>query len=87
MEEPGLRLVGSAVVAFAGTMGIVYLLNTQQPRAFVATVTTAIGARPAVQTLGGAGIAPRLMAGIRATRHRYGPRILRVGRTDERAVM
>lgn len=73
MSEPGLRLVGSALIAFAGTMGIFYLLNTQQPMAFVATFTTAIGALPTVQSLAVAVIAALLMAGIQAARRRYGP--------------
>ena len=73
MSEPGLHLVGSAMVAFAGTTGVFYVLHTYQPMAFVAAFTTAIGALPTVQSLIIAVIAVLLMAGIQAVRRRYAP--------------
>lgn len=73
MSEPGLRLVGSALVTFAGTTIIFYVLHTHQPMAFVAGFTTAIGALPTIQSLMVAVTAALLMAGIQAVRRRYGP--------------
>lgn len=73
MSEPGLRLVWSTLVAFAGTTSIFYVLNTHQPVAYVAAFTTAIGALPTIQSLVVAVIAALLMAVIQAARRRYGP--------------
>ncbi|WP_227377910.1 hypothetical protein [Haladaptatus halobius] len=73
MSEPGLRLVGSALVAFAGTTTVFYILHTHQPMAFVAAFTTAIGALPTIQSLVVAVTAALFMAGIQAARRRYSP--------------
>lgn len=73
MSEPGLRLIGSAMVTFAGTTGVFYLLHTHQPMAFVAAFTTAIGALPSIQSIVVAVIAALVMAGLQAARRRYGP--------------
>lgn len=51
MSEPGLRLVGSALVTLAGTTAIFYVLHIYQPMAFVAAFTAAIGALPTIQSL------------------------------------
>lgn len=73
MSEPGLRLVGSALVTLAGTTVVFYALHTHQPMAFVAGFTTAIGALPTIQSLSVAVTAALLMAVIQAVRRRYGP--------------
>ncbi|WP_332900329.1 hypothetical protein [Haladaptatus sp. CMSO5] len=74
MSEPGLRVVGSALVTFAVTTGIYYRLNTHQPMAYVAAFTAAIGALPTIQSLVVASITVLLMAGVQAVRRRYGPK-------------
>ena len=75
MSELGLRLVGSAMVAFVGTTGVFYVLDTHQPMAFVAAFTTVIGALPTIESLVVAVIAALVMAGIQAARRRYGPTV------------
>lgn len=73
MSEPGVRLVGSAFVSFAGTTAIFYVLHTHQPMVFVAAFMTAIGVLPTIQSLVVAVTAALLMAGIQAARRQYGP--------------
>ncbi|MGN8216042.1 hypothetical protein [Halococcus salifodinae] len=73
MSESGLRMIGSALVGFAVTTGVFYLMNTQEPMAYVATFTAAIGGFPTVQSLVVAVIAVLLMAGIQSIRRRYDP--------------
>lgn len=75
LSEPGLRLVGSAVLAFASTTGAFYVLHTHHPMAFVAAFTTAIGALPTIQSLVIAIIVTLLIAGMQAVRRRYGPEL------------
>lgn len=75
ISEPGLRVIGSALVGFAVTTGVLYLLDTQEPMAYVATFTAAIGGFPTVQSLVVAAIAVFLMAGIQSIRRRYDPEL------------
>lgn len=83
MSKPGLLLVGSALVAFAGTAGIIYLLDTRQPMAFVAGCTAAFGMLPTIESLVSAIIAAFLMAVVQATRRQYGPGFGTPSRTIE----
>ncbi|WP_248910244.1 hypothetical protein [Halocatena marina] len=73
MSESGLRVIGSGLVAFAVTAGTIFVLHTQQPMAYVAALTAAIGGLPTIQSLALSIIAVLLLAGIQAVRRRYGP--------------
>lgn len=42
MSEPGLRIVGSVLVAFVGSTAVVNALHLDHPMAYVTTVTAAI---------------------------------------------
>lgn len=72
MSEAGVRVLGSAVVAFAATTGAFYLPNIEQPMAYVAAFTAAVGVLQTVASLLVAIAAVLIMAGMRAVRRRYG---------------
>lgn len=73
MSEPGLRIVGSALIAFAITTAILYGLETYQPMAYVAAFTAAIGGFATLQSLVVAVAAVLMLGVIQAIRRRYGP--------------
>lgn len=75
MSEPGGRLVGSAFVAFAGTMGILYVLKSKQSMIFVPGFIAALGLFPTIQSLVVAVIAVLLMSGLQIVRRRVGPEL------------
>ena len=49
MSEPGLRIVGSALLAFVASTAVFYALHVTHPMAYVTTFTAAIGAFQTLQ--------------------------------------
>lgn len=51
MSEPGLRIVGSALLAFVASTAVFYALHIEHPMAYVTAFTATIGAFPSIQAL------------------------------------
>lgn len=74
MSEPGLRIVGSALLAIVANTAVHYALHIEHPMAYVTTFTAAIGAFPSIQSLVVVGGAILCVAGLQALRRRVGPK-------------
>lgn len=74
MSEPGLRVVGGALLAFVGCTAVFYLLHIQHPMAYVTAFTAAIGAFPTTQALAVVVVVILLVAGFQALRRKLGPK-------------
>ncbi len=73
MSEPGLRIVGSALLGFAASTAVFYALHIEHPMAYVTTFTAAIGAFPSIQALAVVGVAILCVAGLQVVRQKLGP--------------
>ncbi len=73
MSEPGLRIVGSALLAFVASTAVFYALHIEHPMAYVTAFTAAIGAFPSIQALVVVGVAVLCVAGLQALRREVGP--------------
>lgn len=73
MSEPGLRIVGSALLAFVVSTAIFFLLNISHPMAYVTTFTAAIGGFPTLQALAVAVGTILIVAGLQVIRRKVGP--------------
>lgn len=73
MSVPGLRIVGSVLLAFAGSTAIFYALHIHYPMAYVTGFTAAIGAFPTIQALAVAVVAILIVAGLQVLRRKLGP--------------
>lgn len=73
MSTPGLRLLGSSVVAFLLTTAGFYALHVRHSMAYVTTFTAAIGAFRSVRALTVVAIAILFVAGLQFLRRKLGP--------------
>lgn len=73
MSEPGLRIVGSALLAFVASTAVFYALHIEHPMAYVTAFTAAIGAFPSIQALAVVGVAILCVAGLQVVRQKLGP--------------
>ncbi|MFB6119419.1 hypothetical protein [Halosegnis sp.] len=73
MSEPGLRIVGSALLAFVATTVVFYVLTITHPMAYVTTFTAAIGGFPTIQSVAIAAGAVFIVAGLQRIRQKVGP--------------
>jgi hypothetical protein len=73
LSEPGLRIVGSALLAFIASTALFYSLNVDHPLAYVTTLTAAIGGFPTIQAFAIAGGVIFVVAGLQAARRKFGP--------------
>jgi len=73
MSEPGLRIVGSALLAFVASTGLFYVLNIAHPMAYVTTFTAAIGGFPTLQAFAVAAGTVLIVAGLQMIRRKVGP--------------
>lgn len=73
MSEPGLRIVGSALLAFVASTAVFYVLNITHPMAYVTTFTAAIGGFPTLQAFAIAVGTVLIVAGLQVIRRKMGP--------------
>ncbi|WP_323677305.1 HPP family protein [Halorubellus sp. PRR65] len=73
MSEPGLRFVGSALLAFIASTAVFYVLNITHPMAYVTTFTAAIGGFPTIQSVAIAAGTVLIVAGLQIIRRKVGP--------------
>lgn len=73
MSEPGLRVVGAALLAFVGCTAIFYALHIRHPMAYATTFTAAIGAFPTIQAFAVVVLAILFVAGLQALRRKLRP--------------
>lgn len=73
MSGPGLRIVGSAILAFVASAGGFYVLHIHHPMAYVTAFTAAIGAFPTIQALAVVVGTILFVAGLQAVRRKLGP--------------
>lgn len=73
MSEPGLRIVGSALLAFVASTAVFYALNVTHPMAYVTTFTAAIGGFPTLQAFAVAIGTILIDAGLQVIRRKVGP--------------
>lgn len=73
MSEPGLRIVGSALLAFVASTAVFYVLNVTHPMAYVTTFTAAIGGFPTLQAFAVAVGMVLIVAGLQVIRRKKGP--------------
>jgi len=73
MSEPGLRIVGSALLAFVASSAVFYVLHITHPMAYVTTFTAAIGGFPTLQAFAVAAGAVLIVAGLQVIRRKVGP--------------
>lgn len=73
MSEAGGRLVGSAFVSSAGTMGVLYVMNSNQSVVFIPGFIAALGLFSTIQSLVSALIVVFFLSSIHAFRRRVGP--------------
>jgi len=73
MSEPGLRIVGSALLAFVATTAVFYALNITHPIAYVTTFTAAIGGFPTLQAVAIAAGAVFIVTGLQVIRRKVDP--------------
>jgi len=73
MSEPGLRIVGSALLAFAVSTAVFYVLHLTHPMAYVTAFTAAIGGFPSLQAFAVATGTVLTITGIQVIRRKVGP--------------
>lgn len=73
MSEPGLRIVGSALLAFVASTAVFYALDVTHPMAYVTTFTAAIGGFPTLQAFAVAVGTVLIVAGLQVIRRKVGP--------------
>lgn len=73
MSEPGLRIVGSALLAFVVSTAVFYALHVDHPMAYVTTFTAAIGVFPTIQAFAVVVGAILVIGGLQTTRRKLGP--------------
>lgn len=73
MSEQGLRIVGSALLAFVASTAVFYVLTVTHPMAYVTTFTAAIGGFPSLQAFTVAAGTVLIVAGLQVIRRKVGP--------------
>lgn len=73
MSEPGLRIVGSALLAFVASTAVFYALHVTHPMAYVTTFTAAIGGFPTLQAFAVAAGTVLIVAGLQVIRRKLDP--------------
>lgn len=73
MSEPGLRIVGSALLAFVGCTAIFYALHVEHLMAYVTAFTAAIGSFPTIHALAVVVLAILFVASLQVLRRKWGP--------------
>ncbi|SEH68292.1 HPP family protein [Halopenitus malekzadehii] len=73
MSEPGLRIVGSALLAFIASTAVFYVLSITHPMAYVTTFTAAIGGFPTIQSVAIAAGTVLIVTGLQIIRRKVGP--------------
>lgn len=72
MSEPGLRILGSALLAFVGCTAIFYAVHIEHTMAYVTAFIAAIGAFPTPQALAAVIIAILFVTGLQTLRRNEG---------------
>lgn len=73
MSEPGLRIIGSALLAFVASTAVFYALHVTHPMAYVTTFTAAIGAFPTLQAFAVVVGVILIVAGLQVVRRKVDP--------------
>lgn len=73
MSEPGLRIVGSALLAFVASTAAFYALHVTHPMAYVTSFTAAIGGFPTLQAFAVAAGTVLIVAGLQVIRRKMDP--------------
>lgn len=73
MSETGVRIVGSALLAFIASTAVFYVLNITHPMAYVTTFTAAIGGFPTLQAFAVTAGTILIVAGLQMIRRKVGP--------------
>lgn len=73
MSGPGLRIVGSALLAFVVSTAVFYALHVTHLMAYVTTFTATIGAFPTLQAFAVVVGTVLIVAGLQGIRRKMGP--------------